>query len=143
MTYQVLAFTKKAFYFEVDMKPFFTREIFEDKIQEVKRLGTYSYEVVDIADVIMIANKTIQKLIDASPVVYVKKHDYPGGFSFDIFGFQRDDSTHQAHLLFIEEIPKKECEHEPHTKFDHIDKGIHIECKHCGVELKAKWEPVK
>lgn len=45
-----------------------------------------------------------------------------------------DAETHQALLVAIEELPKKECKHEPSHYLGPI------ECKHCGVALKARWE---
>lgn len=56
--------------------------------------------------------------------------------------------THQALLVCIEELPKKECEHEPTNyhyheivPFESKREGLR-DCKHCGIQLKleAKWE---
>lgn len=54
----------------------------------------------------------------------------------------RTPDTHQALLVAIEEISKKQCEHEPHEQ-DYMDhKAYRNICKHCGAKLKAKWEAV-
>jgi hypothetical protein len=51
--------------------------------------------------------------------------------------------THQALLVCIEKLPKKECEHEPAVYLggNNIE-GYGANCKRCGVKLKAKWEPL-
>lgn len=55
--------------------------------------------------------------------------------------FENKDDTHQALLVCIEELPKKECEHEG---FVDAKGALHINwppyCLKCGVKLKAKWE---
>lgn len=53
----------------------------------------------------------------------------------------------QALLVCIEELPRKECEHEPESGARGITRSPDDRnryCKHCGVKLKskAKWEPV-
>lgn len=71
--------------------------------------------------------------------------------------------THTALLINIEELPKKECEHEPDVyeakvswvggPYDPSIKDFNRteitsysqlvtsgKCKHCGLKLKAKWE---
>lgn len=65
---------------------------------------------------------------------------------------QHEESTHRAYLIGIEEIKPKECEHEPleakvttgpYTLSVTFDYSTNSKCKHCGVKLKAKWEPVE
>lgn len=51
--------------------------------------------------------------------------------------------THQAYLVDIEPIEKKECEHRPIP----LDENAPYcrqkwECMECGKKLKAKWEAV-
>ncbi len=50
--------------------------------------------------------------------------------------------THQALLVCIEEIEKKDCVHEPESYFDSRF-GVYYgtpKCKHCGLLLTPKWE---
>lgn len=87
------------------------------------------------------ANLKLQKLIDEAPNVVVKLKNIDGGISKTKYWcatqIQNNDETHTAKLMFIEEIVK-DCKHQP-TGLD-----IHYSyCKHCGVELKSKWEEVK
>lgn len=47
--------------------------------------------------------------------------------------------THQALLVQIEELPKKECAHEARGN-GHWSNPWTNKCKHCGVKLVARWE---
>ena len=55
----------------------------------------------------------------------------------------RNADTHRALLIDIEELSKEPCKHEPLEK-PTIERmqGI-VRCKHCGVKLKATWEPAE
>ncbi len=61
-----------------------------------------------------------------------------------------EKDTHSALLFNIQELPKKECKHEPainplDKNFPYqIDKKSMYEniCARCGIKLKAKWEPI-
>jgi hypothetical protein len=67
------------------------------------------------------------------------------GHAFDSAGPAYND-THRALLIDIEPIEVKPCEHEPHINiFNHEDgiTAISDSCKHCGIKLKAKWEPAE
>lgn len=82
------------------------------------------------------ANKKLQKLIESWPRVYGQKGNSLEGFQ----SWEMSDSTHKARLAFIEPIVKEPCQHEP----DFINWGYkNPKCKHCGVELIAKWEEKK
>lgn len=52
-------------------------------------------------------------------------------------------ATHHALLIGIEELPKKECEHEGYEAKTEFSNGVITSrvfaCKHCGVKLKPKW----
>lgn len=113
------------------MKPFFNPSDFAYDYTDEEKAAT--------------ANAKLQKLIEASPVVY--------GMGDDRENFNKWKSphhTHQALLMFIEPIVKKECEHAPSVETcivrgDGLLKEFSTsgKCKHCGIELKATWEPVK
>lgn len=81
-----------------------------------------------------IAQKTIEKLIESWPVVYGENLVDESLWS------TRHDKNHDcclARLAFIEELPKKGCEHEPiQTRGGH---QFIYNCKHCGAKLKATW----
>lgn len=86
-----------------------------------------------------IANEKLQKLIEESPTVYgsMIMKDSVVGVPFGEVSSQED--THKAKLMFIEEIPKEPCKHEPNLLNQKIGGWF---CKHCGVELKATWSEV-
>lgn len=80
----------------------------------------------------------LQSLHDSAPVVY----------GYKVNGIMRADEnvhpefdTFTAKLMFIEEIKKPECVHEPLIGFSGVIKYLKFnECKHCGIKLKATWE---
>ena len=91
-----------------------------------------------------IANNKLQELIDASPVVYGSNQ----ASTWTKETWKTD--TNKARLMFIEPIVKRECTHEPSVETciirgDGLLKEFSTsgKCRHCGVKLKAKWEPVK
>lgn len=53
-----------------------------------------------------------------------------------------DKPTHTALIVNIQEVEKKECEHDSrgHTV---IDGGFLGTCVHCGTKLKASWSVVE
>lgn len=80
------------------------------------------------------ANAKLKKLIDESPVVY--------GNSSDIDSFTENKSkhdTHNAKLMFVEEIVKEPCKHQinPEDINPSKTKGT---CLLCGIELVAEWK---
>lgn len=81
--------------------------------------------------------KTANKLLEERGVrVYGQQYGPTNHWNFD--EVNHPDNTYQALLINIEEIPKKECEHEPANKYisqEHF-------CVLCGIKLKLKWEPV-
>jgi hypothetical protein len=88
------------------------------------------------------ANEKLNKLIDSCPVVY-GQGEQAGKSSLWNMNKQQN-STHSARIVFIEELPKEPCKHEPAdcwigpSTVDWFKK-----CKHCGVELVATWEAKK
>lgn len=80
------------------------------------------------------ANAKLQKLIEASPVVYGTKNQ------FDIKPFASKHDKLQARLMFITELPKSECKHEPNLLSQKIGGWF---CKHCDVSLVAEWKESK
>ncbi len=60
--------------------------------------------------------------------------------------FEVSKHTHRALLVNIEELPKKErCKHELNVLETYTTSNADIvgQCKHCGVKLVARWEPVE
>ncbi len=89
-----------------------------------------------------VANEKLRKLIEASPLVYgLKTRSNKWAFDQEENHFT---NTHTARLMFIEEIKKEPCKHEPSkTRLDFGGIPISI-CVHCGVELQvAEWREVK
>lgn len=87
----------------------------------------------DCADV---ANEKLDALIESWPVVYGQ---LPIS-DFNWTGPKQYHDTHKARLAFIEEIVKESCKHKP-AHFESDDQ--HINCKYCGVELRATWSEKK
>lgn len=92
------------------------------------------------------ANLKLSSEIEKWPVVY-SWQGYPGVTPLTNEWTTMEgcpDTTHQARLAFIEPIEKKECEHHPEAMDLHITSTNQIiinkiKCKHCGIELEAKW----
>lgn len=101
------------------------------------------------------ANAKLNKLIEAAPVVYgrfgkVYNSENENECSYPFEMADKDKCTHKARLMFIEELPPKECEHEPETILatghianpplrNQLARIIPI-CIHCGIELEATWK---
>ncbi len=48
--------------------------------------------------------------------------------------------THQALLINIEELPRKECTHDIDTAELFKTYGfLNAKCRHCGISVRAKW----
>jgi hypothetical protein len=108
-----------------------------------------------------VANTKLQALIEAATTVYGYGETPMASSLWNMNGpeTERSAHTHQARLMFIEKLPVKECVHEgfsvetPTLLVDWSSTGqiipsrtvmkTNFRCKHCGVELKAKWEAVK
>ena len=75
--------------------------------------------------------------LQSRPVVYAFKNK-AGWDTFD----KKDNNeyaTHKARLMFIEEIVKESCKHEPYKNT--LTRAYQsVDCKHCGVELVADWK---
>ncbi len=103
------------------------------------------------------ANAKLQKEAESCLMVYgnrdIERSDNPWIFTTVKTG----DESHQARLMFIEELPKEPCQHEPvlfrhitelrgcghgqmHTNYFYDEKS---KCKHCGAKLVADWKEVK
>lgn len=91
-----------------------------------------------------IANEKLEKEIQSWVTVRMRKENY---FTSDTWSSHLNPTdTHTAKLAFIEELPKKECEHVPKVSvsikgFD-LSKATHLHqipeqfyCLKCGVEL--------
>lgn len=73
------------------------------------------------------------------------------GFKSDVHGFlfsydRNDKDTHQALLVCVEELLKKECEHEirMHLGLSNDSQDYWADCKKCGVKLAPTgWKAVE
>lgn len=90
----------------------------------------------EIDFLVRLANEKLAKLIESWPVVMGWQE--PEYKSWIMDSRPSNDATHTARLAFIQ--PIEPCKHEP---FNDSVVPNHYHCKHCGVELKAKWEAVK
>lgn len=104
------------------MKPFFKPEDFEVVVSTIPKTTRFmtSQEV---------ATK-FNSLIDASPVAY------GNSTQFDIVSKPTSAYTHSAVIMFIEEIPNKEC---VHTRIDSIRLADIGECHECGAVMVKEW----
>lgn len=83
-----------------------------------------------------LANQALDAHLAALPKVYISDQDM--GWRV---GFPRPESTHSGVIFNIEELPKKECEHEPLFIMDELRQAfVPFKCGKCGVRLKSKWE---
>lgn len=84
------------------------------------------------------ANKRLAEMLSSATVVYgtkgVPHNDEKWIFAED----QAMQDTHKALLINIEPIVKECVKHEP--DWYHYRDTNDLKCKHCGVELVAKWE---
>lgn len=74
-----------------------------------------------------------------------KLYKYPHMFGWSEVSESIHTPIHTARLAFIEEIRPKECEHEPRF-FPDVPNILFEDaphCKHCGIKLRAKWEPAE
>jgi hypothetical protein len=85
----------------------------------------------------VIANKKLNNLIEACPVVYLDKHD-------NLSHVHEYGCIKRARLMFVEELPKEPCNHRPHVIeiFSDLSRGPII-CQFCGVELVVEWKEKK
>lgn len=85
----------------------------------------------------------LNALIESWPVVYLDEdpRNYDGSFVHYACSSEKDeDSKLRAFLMFIEEIVKEPCKHEPDLDKYGIGNGnLSTRCKHCNVELQATW----
>lgn len=99
------------------------------------------------ASAALYANMKMEKLIESAPMIY-------GHELADAWWLNKDNATRKARLMFIEEIKKETCKHEPKVSvsirgFD-LSKATHLHqvpeqfyCLKCGVELQAAWSEKK
>lgn len=98
------------------MKPFFKPDMF---MENLSKQGAAN-----------VANHYLKELVDNSPVAY------GNSTQFDIVSKPTSADTHKARIMFIEEIPKKECEH---TRIDSIRLADIGECHECGAVMVKEW----
>lgn len=93
-----------------------------------------------------IAQKIYDEYVQSLPVVYGHCTTEGDSFSRHYVVDASVGATHQARLLNVEPIEKKECEHGPFWvgslgfRFNGESSEIVASCHKCGVKLKAKWE---
>lgn len=93
-------------------------------------------QTVSFVTASQIANEKLNALIESWPTVYGSHQD---GEWNSCATLRTSDDTHTAKLAFIEELPKKECDHEPSRALEIRDPHPIYRCKHCGVQLFASW----
>lgn len=107
-----------------DFKYFANQEYFKGQLYTIEQQAS------------IIANQTLNKLIESSPVVVRSKN-----FNWvEDSHLESTSSELKARIMFIEEIKHEPCKHEPSAWDVHWKNVL---CKHCGVELQAAWTEVK
>lgn len=94
-------------------------------------------QTVSFVTASQIANEKLEKEIQSWVTVY-GSNDYITGSSFWRLN-KTLKANRVAKLAFIEELPKKECDHEPSRALEIRDPHPIYRCKHCGVQLFASW----
>jgi hypothetical protein len=100
--------------------------------------GSIRYEMISPHFTAIRANELLDKAIAEAPVVYCVS-----GGVWTASKYSAD--THKAVLFNIEEIVKKDCEHEPIMHAFNANavlpsSKVETKCRHCGITLKARWE---
>lgn len=83
-----------------------------------------------------------QKVVHSYGTQYLWRDPSKTGDTVD---YQENQETHRARLVCIEELPKKECEHESAVVHKDIH-GLHgFHCQCCGKNIRPKggWEVVE
>ncbi len=138
---------------------YFKPEFFRTQTPE---LSEFTYETKE--HLAKLVNDELKRIIEAAPVVYGISDGATFNFSAPNGARNRakgHEDTHQARLFCIKEIVKEPCKHEPGIVSINIKDqqytpplngtyqiGSNISlsgipesnCKHCGVELQARWE---
>lgn len=138
---------------------FFKEEDFYSRNWIQEYIGSpISGKAIRCGDAVVVANNLLE---ERGLKMQVSKHE-----SGNTFAASQSDSlygyNYSGLLVCIEEIEKKECEHEPNEyeinfktegyfpaspgyynehKYEPT-KMFSYKCKHCGIKLKAKWETV-
>lgn len=123
----------------------FKPEDFKNIYKQVMKQGYMSHSAGDMwepsyrpEDIAVEVNAKLNALISDAPVVYK--------FASAWLSMNGTEATHGARLICIEKLVKEPCKHEAD-----FSKGLApasylypvklmSKCKHCGVELVAKWE---
>jgi hypothetical protein len=101
--------------------------------------GGMKYESVSPHYSAFRANELLDKAIAEAPVVYGDRTKV----DWTVDAYQAD--TYKAVLFNIEELAKKDCEHEPIMHAFNANavlpsSEVETKCRHCGITLKARWE---
>lgn len=124
----------------------FTAEDFKSTLTPYVKMpaGTYSFNDEYLREMVSFANRKLDEWRKSWVRVY--KHAQPGMQSsnwFENIPQAFHPMTHQAYLVEIEPLEKKECAHEPRIDVliskDYQQRTITDLCKHCGAKLKASW----
>lgn len=128
--------------------PLFKPDLFNDIHRRIMKDGYLSRNAGDMwepntrpDDIAQLVNDELDRIIEASPVVF-------GKFIKETYGWSMSESTglgdtHRGRLICIEELEKPECVHEHSAIYDEHQRKYHDLCKHCGVELQAEWKALK
>lgn len=124
------------------MNDFFKPEDFQIKVRNNEgRELIYPMCVADICG-------KLNKLIDEAPTVYGREYTH-GDFKWSNVKHEHDIT--KAKLMFINEIKKEPCKHEPGPfagqkmsvdRYDNRFYKYETNCQYCGVTLKATWNEV-
>lgn len=97
---------------------------------------TYYQNAVDAAKA---ANAKLEAAL--SPVVYgsINESDTTVAAAFGTKKLLPD--THSARLFNIQKIAKEPCAHAPEFIRYTAEGILPVTCKHCGIELRQRWEP--
>lgn len=118
------------------------------------------FEYLTYEESVAFANKKIQNKVESFPIVY--GHIFDDVWTFHQTINPQESDTHKAYIIFLEELPKKECQHEPvqyamntrciystwnpvTSRYEALDTTntsvplVALKCKHCGEKLKTTW----
>ncbi len=123
----------------------FTPEMFEHDEADLKFFTAGKLKAAELAQA------AFDKWLSEQPVVYGAPDKDGRLWS----SYQRDENkhiailsdfindTHQARLVCVEEIQKKECEHIITAHLGTESHGTWYECRKCDKRLKAEWTVIE
>jgi len=113
------------------MKNFFNERDFSDCFRWNDQYGSPLEAVTDVA------NKKLNSFIESQQTVYTGE-----SYNKRWIDCETMHTTRKAKIMFIEEIAKKPCKHNPakdRLRKDLVSDLVTTKCLECGVELVAEW----